>query len=95
VVIVLKKFLKWSSRAGGANAWGTLLNIVVVGGIWAVMGVVVVKLIQYANTMGLSADASYTVYALSVAFWASGFLFLIASIINHWIVAKSEANMQV
>jgi hypothetical protein len=92
---MLHKFLEWSSRAGGANAWGTLLNLLIFGGIWAVMGVVVVKLIQYANTMGLSGDASYTIYALSIGFWSSGFIVLIASILNHWIVAKNEANMQV
>jgi hypothetical protein len=93
--MMLDKFLKWSSKAGGANAWGSLVNILIVGGVWVALGVVVVKLITYANTMGLSGDASFDVYALSIAFWSSGFVFLIASILNHWIVAKSEANMQV
>jgi hypothetical protein len=93
--MMLTRFLKWSSRAGGANAWGSLLNLFIIGGVWIALGVVVVKLIIYANTMGLSGDASFVVYALSIAFWSSGFLVLIATILNHWIVAKSEANMQV
>jgi hypothetical protein len=43
--------------------------------------------------MGLSGDAAFDVGALSIGFWVSGFLILIASIINHWIVAKSEAAL--
>ena len=78
---------------GGSNAWGSLLNLLLVGGVWAGLGVVVVKLLTYANTMGLSNDAAFTISALSIAFWVSGFLVLLATIINHWIVAKNEAAL--
>jgi hypothetical protein len=90
---MIQEFLAWSSRAGGASAWGSLLNLVMTGGVWIALGVVVVKLIQYANTMGLSADASFTINAMAIAFWVSGFLVLIATIINHWITAKNEAAL--
>jgi hypothetical protein len=74
------------------SLFGTGLNILVVGGVWAVLGVVVVKLNSYANTLGLSADGMNTIYFLEIAFAASGLLYLVAAIINYWINAKSEAN---
>ena len=46
---------------------GSLTNLLVVGAVWALGGLVVVKMIQYANTLHLSADASNTIYMLSVA----------------------------
>lgn len=74
---------------------GSLTNIIIVGGVWCVLGVVVVKLNAYANTLGLSADGMNTIYFLEVAFAISGVLYLIAVILNAWITAKSEANMGV
>ena len=74
------------------SLFGTGLNILIVGGVWAVLGVVVVKLNTYANTLGLSADGMNTIYFLEIAFAASGLLYLIALVINHWISAKNESN---
>jgi hypothetical protein len=77
------------------SAIGSLTNILIVGAVWVCLAIVVVKLNAYANTLGLSADGMNTVYALEIAFMASGFLYLIAVIINHWITSKSEASMGV
>lgn len=77
------------------SALGSLTNILVVGAVWAVGGLVVVKFIQYCNTLSLSAEASNTVYMLSVAYGISGALYIIALILNHWIVSKNEASMGV
>jgi len=74
------------------SLFGTGLNILIVGAVWAILGVVVVKLNTYANTLGLSADGMNTVYFLEVAFGISGLLYLIAVILNHWITSKNEAN---
>jgi ABC-type sulfate transport system permease subunit len=79
----------------GASLFGSGLNILIVGGVWAILGVVVVKLNAYANTLGLSADGMNTIYFLEVAFAASGLLYLIAIILNHWIVEKNSANQGV
>ena len=76
----------------GASLFGTGLNIFVVGGVWAILGVVVVKLNTYANTLGLSADGMNTIYFLEIAFGISGLLFLIASVLNYWITSKNDAN---
>ena len=77
------------------SAIGSLMNILIVGAVWAVMGVVVVKLNAYANTLGLSADAMNTIYFLEVAFSVSCVIYLVAIILNHWINSKNEANMGV
>jgi len=77
------------------SLFGTGLNIFIVGGVWAILAVVVIKLNAYANTMGLSADGMNTIYFLEVAFGISGLLYLIASILNFWSNAKNEANMGV
>jgi len=74
---------------------GSLVNLVIVGAVWVVLGVVVVKLNAYANTLGLAQDAMNTVYYLEVGFWVSGLLYLIAVILNHWITSKNEASMGV
>ena len=74
---------------------GSLTNLLVVGAVWAIGGLVVVKMIQYANTLHLSADASNTIYMLSVAYGVAGILYFIAVILNHWIVSKNEASMGV
>jgi ABC-type sulfate transport system permease subunit len=79
----------------GASLFGTGLNILVVGGVWAILGVVVVKLNTYANTLALSADAMNTIYFLEVAYGVAGLLYLIAVILNHWIVEKNAANQGV
>ena len=86
---MIDEFLIWSSKAG-ASAIGTLLNIIIVGGVLACLGWAMDKS-NFIFT-GLSADASNTIFSLRVAFWVSGFLFIIASIINHWITEKSMAN---
>ena len=74
---------------------GSLVNLVVVGAVWCVLGVVVVKLNTYANGMGLAQDAMNTIYYLEIGFWISGFLYLMAVILNHWINSKNEASMGV
>ena len=74
------------------SLFGTGLNILIVGAVWAILGVVVVKLNTYANTLGLSADGMNTVYFLEVAFGVSALLYLIAVILNHWITSKNEAS---
>ena len=74
------------------SLFGTGLNILIVGAVWAILGVVVVKLNTYANTLGLSAEAMNTIYFLEVAFGVSGLLYLIASILNYWITSKNEAS---
>ena len=74
---------------------GSLTNLLVVGAVWAIGGLVIVKVIQYANGLGMSADAANTVYIFSIAYGISGILYLIAVILNHWIVNKSEASMGV
>lgn len=74
----------------GASAVGSLLNIIIVGGVLAVLGYAMDKS-NFIFT-GLSADASNTIYALRIGFWVAGFLYLIATIINHWINEKSMAN---
>lgn len=79
----------------GGSAIGTLTNIVVVGGVWGVLAVVVVKLNAYANTLGMSADGANTIYFLEIAFMASLAIYLIALVLNHWINSKNEANMGV
>lgn len=77
------------------SLFGTGLNILVVGGVWAILGVVVVKLNTYANTLGLSVDGMNTIYFLEVAFSVSALLYLVAVILNHWINSKSAANQGV
>lgn len=77
------------------SLFGTGLNILVVGGVWAILAVVVVKLNTYANTLGLSADGMNTIYFLEVAFSVSALLYLVAVILNHWINSKSAANQGV
>jgi len=74
------------------SLFGTGLNIFVVGGVWAILAVVVIKLNAYANTLGLSADGMNTIYFLEVAFGVSGLLYLIAAILNFWINSKNEAS---
>ena len=74
------------------SLFGTGLNILIVGGVWGVLAVVVVKLNTYANTLGLSADGMNTIYFLEIAFAASGLLYLIALVINHWLNSKNESN---
>ena len=74
------------------SLFGTGLNILIVGAVWAILAVVVVKLNTYANTLGLSAEAMNTIYFLEVAFGVSGLLYLIAVILNHWITSKNEAS---
>ena len=74
------------------SLFGTGLNIFVVGGVWAILAVVVIKLNAYANTLGLSADGMNTIYFLEVAFGVSALLYLIAAILNHWITSKNEAS---
>ena len=74
------------------SLFGTGLNILIVGAVWAILGVVVVKLNTYANTLGLSAEGMNTIFFLEVAFGISGLLYLIAVILNHWITSKNEAS---
>ena len=74
------------------SLFGTGLNILIVGAVWAILGVVVVKLNTYANTLGLSAEGMNTIFFLEVAFGVSGLLYLIAVILNHWITSKNEAS---
>ena len=74
---------------------GSLTNLLVIGAVWAIGGLVVVKMIQYANTLHLSADASNTIYMLSIAYGVGGILYFIAVILNAWIVSKNEASMGV
>ncbi len=74
------------------SLFGSGLNILVVGAVWAILAVVVVKLNAYANTSGLSADGMNTIYFLEVAFGVSALLYLIAVILNHWINSKNDAN---
>ena len=74
------------------SLFGTGLNILIVGAVWAILAVVVVKLNTYANTLGLSAEAMNTIFFLEVAFGVSGLLYLIAVILNHWITSKNEAS---
>jgi hypothetical protein len=52
-------------------------------------------MIQYANTLHMSQDASNAVYTLSVAYGVCGVLYLIAVILNHWITAKNASSMGV
>lgn len=75
-----------------SSTFGTLFNIIMVGGVWCVLAFVVVKLNAYANTMGLGADAMNTIFFLEVAFMATPVLVLIAYVINHWINSKNAAN---
>jgi uncharacterized membrane protein YeaQ/YmgE (transglycosylase-associated protein family) len=77
------------------STFGSLMNIILVGAVGAVLGVVVVKLNAYANTLGLSQDGMNTVYFLEIAFASCFVLYLIAVILNHWIVSRNEANMGV
>jgi hypothetical protein len=78
-----------------ASIVGTLFNILVIGGVWAVLAVVVVKLNAYANTMGASQDAMNTIFFLEIAFISAPALILVAYTLNAWITAKSEASQGV
>jgi hypothetical protein len=77
------------------SAIGTLFNILMIGGVYGVLGFAVVKINAYANTLQLSADAMNTIYFLDVGFAVSGVLILIAYIINHWVNSKNEASQGV
>ena len=79
---------------GGVSAIGHMLAIILVGGIAAVLGVVVDKGNNIFFT-GLSADAANTIYSLEMAFLAAPLLYIIAVIISHWINEKSMANQGV
>lgn len=92
---MIKSFLEWSSRASSGSGIGALTNIIIVGVVWAVLGVVVVKLITYANTLNLSQNAMDVLYFMVVAYGVSGFLWLIAQVISHWMNEKSMMNQGV
>ena len=74
------------------STFGTLWNILVVGAVWCVLGVVVVKVNAYANTLGLAQDAMNTIYFLEVGFAAAIGLYLVALALNHWINSKSQRS---
>jgi hypothetical protein len=77
------------------SALGTLFNILMIGGVYCLLGFGLVKITAYSNTMSLSADAMNTIYFLNVGFAVSGVLILVAFVINHWIQSKSDATMGV
>jgi hypothetical protein len=76
------------------SGFGSLTNILVVGAIWAIFGAVILVLNQYIQTMPLSQDAMNCVFILETAYGVSGVIYLLASILNHWVNSKNEANMR-
>jgi drug/metabolite transporter superfamily protein YnfA len=78
-----------------ASIFGTLTNVIIVGLVWAVCGAVILQINKIVPTMGLSQDAMIYLGWFEIAYASTGIIFLIASIINLWIVAKSEASMGV
>jgi hypothetical protein len=79
----------------GGSAFGSLTNILIVGVVWAVLGVVLLKVNQFMTTLPLSVDCINTVTILEVAYGVSGVIYLLAVVINHWINSKSLASAQV
>jgi hypothetical protein len=76
------------------SGFGSLTNIIVVGSLWAVFGAVILAFNQFIQTMPLSQDAMNCVLILESAYAVSGVIYLLASILNHWINSKNEANMR-
>jgi hypothetical protein len=73
-----------------ASFYGMMFNVAIVGGIFAILGQVVDKLIVQANILALPQDALNTVWYLSLCFYIGAFLWFIAQLISYWIEAKSE-----
>jgi hypothetical protein len=73
------------------SLFGSLTAIFIVGGVWLALGVVLVKLEQYANTMDLPQDAYNVITILNVAWWAALVIFLVLVVINHWLNSKDDA----
>lgn len=76
------------------SLFGSLTAIFIVGGIWIGLGVALVKLEQYANSMDLPQDAYNVITMGNVAWWAGLVIFLVLIVINHWLNSK-ETPMRV
>lgn len=77
------------------SALGSLTNILIVGAVWAVFGIVILKLNQFIATQPMGADALGLITILEVAYGFIGIIYLIAVVVNHWINSKNMASQQV
>jgi hypothetical protein len=93
MVMMTTQNFSQNNENGGASTIGSILAIFLVGGVGAVLYMVLDKFNQLF--VGLSADATNTINTLEIAFGVTFVLFLIAVIINNWLNEKSEQNQGV
>ena len=78
---------------------GLVINFLIVGLIFGIMGVVCDQLILTANSsitpLMLSQDALNTLYYLSMFFKIIPFLYLLALVINHIVESTNENTREV
>lgn len=76
----------------GASALGSILAIFIVGAVGVVLYTALDKLNAVFAAGGLSQDCVNTINTLEILFTASFVIFLVFTIVNHWINEKNEAN---
>jgi len=77
------------------SAFGSSTALVIVAGVWAVLGVALYQIETYANGMQLPQDAYNFINIMNYAWVAVMGVFLILIVINHWLNSKSDASMGV
>ena len=69
--------------------------LIIIAGVWLGLGVALVKVEQYANTMSLPQD-SYNIINILNAGWVAGLVvILVLVVINHWLNSKDDASLGV
>jgi hypothetical protein len=85
--------MQYDNSFAGASAIGHLFAIVIIGAIGGILEYVIYK--SQFMFVGLSQDASNTIFYLENGMLVVFLLVLIAIILSHWINEKSAGNMNV